>query len=376
MEQKTLTRKELYELVWSEPMLSLSKKYTISDTGLRKICIRLNIPLPKAGHWQKLQFGKKINQPKLSYNDAVDQQITLSLRNEETKDIFIVPSPIKILQKEIENHLKTKLTVPESLTKPDILVIEAKNVLRSQKPDDWLYKGTVRCAGDALDIRVAPKNITRTLLFWDTLIKALRARGHEIRFRNRETYVIVEGHDLKILFREKMKKEVVKDGNLDRTVYQPTGILSFQLYSYPNKEWKDGTLPLEQQLSKIISKLELAARYWTLLRMQQKKEEDVRKEKERIIKEFEQRQEKDLAAFNDMLQKASRWHKANNLHNYINEVEAKSLANNNFSEELKTWLEWARKKADWYDPFVASEDELMKEVDINTLTIKKKSSFW
>ena len=376
MEKQTLIRKELYDLVWSQPMLSLSKKYNISDTGLKKICIRLNIPLPKAGHWQKLQFGKKINQPKLSYNDTVEQQITLSLRSEETKDIFGEPSPIKILQKEIENHLQTKLTVPESLTKPDMLIIEAKKILRSQKPDNWLYKGTVSCAGDALDIRVAPKNITRALLFWDTLIKALRIRGHEIQFRNRETYVIVEGHDFKILFRERMKREVYKDGNWERTVYQPTGILYFQLYSYPRKEWVDGKLPLEQQLSKIIAKLELAGRYWTLLRMQQKKEEDERKEKERIIKEFEQRQEKDLADFKEMFQKASRWHKANNLRNYINEVETKSLANNNNSEELKTWLEWARNKADWYDPFIAREDELLNDVDKNTLTIKKKSSFW
>jgi hypothetical protein len=343
MEMQTLTRKELYDLVWSQPMLTLSKKYNISDTGLKKICIRLNIPLPKAGHWQKLQFGKKINKLKLSYNDAVEQQITLSLRSEETKNMFGEPSPIKILQNEIENHLQNKLTVPESLTKPDILVTEAKKILRSQKPDDWLYKGTVRCAGDALDTRVAPENITRTLLFWDTLIKALRARGHDIKFRNRETYAIVDEHDFKIIFREKMKREVVKDGKWDRSIYQPTGILSFQMVNHPTKEWTDGKLPLEQQLSKIIAKLELAAREWTLLRMRHKKEEEERKEKERIIKEFEQRQEKELLDFKETLQKASRWHKANNLRNYINEVETKSLANNTYSEELNTWLDWARK---------------------------------
>jgi hypothetical protein len=59
MEKIILTREELYDLVWSLPMLSLSKKYEISDTGLRKICWRMNIPLPQAGHWQKIRFGKK-----------------------------------------------------------------------------------------------------------------------------------------------------------------------------------------------------------------------------------------------------------------------------------------------------------------------------
>lgn len=53
------TRKELYDLVLKVPLLALSKKYDISDVGLRKVCIRMNIPLPKSGHWQKLRYGKK-----------------------------------------------------------------------------------------------------------------------------------------------------------------------------------------------------------------------------------------------------------------------------------------------------------------------------
>lgn len=31
-----LTRKELYDLVWSEPMTTLCKRFGLSDNGLRK----------------------------------------------------------------------------------------------------------------------------------------------------------------------------------------------------------------------------------------------------------------------------------------------------------------------------------------------------
>ena len=113
-----------------------------------------------------------------------------------------------------------------------------------------------------------------------------------------------------------------------------------------------------------------------MLRLRQKKEEEERKEKERIIKEFELLQEKDLSAFKDMLQDASRWHEANNLRNYINEVEIKSSSNNSNSDEHAKWLEWARKKADWFDPFIEQEDDLLKEVNKDTLTINKKTTFW
>jgi len=63
MEMATLTRRELYDLVWSTPMTAIAKKYLISDVGLRKICISMNIPLPRAGHWEKIKAGKPITIP-------------------------------------------------------------------------------------------------------------------------------------------------------------------------------------------------------------------------------------------------------------------------------------------------------------------------
>ncbi len=375
MEKQTFTRKELYDLVWSESLLSLSKKYNISDVGLRKICIRISIPLPQNGHWQKIQFGKKVGQTSLPANYTGDQEITLTFRGGGTDEVADGLSILKALQKEIETDLKSKLIVPEKLTNPDKLIVAAKNSLMNQKPDGYLYKGTVSCLRDQLDIRVARGNVGRTLRFMHTLIKALRARGHDVQIKIVTTYAIVEEHDFKILFREKMKKEVYKDGNWDRTVYHPSGILSFQLNDYPTKEWKDGKLPIEAQLSKIIAQLELTGKEWKERRIQWKKEEEERQEKERLQHEFEMRQEKDLTEFKETLQKASRWHKAVNLRNYIDAVEQKAIATNDISEELKNWLLWARKKADWYDPFMEMEDMLLKEVDKESLTIKLKTGY-
>jgi hypothetical protein len=45
MEKITITRNDLYEMVWKEPMTTLTKRYGISDNGVRKICIKLQIPL-------------------------------------------------------------------------------------------------------------------------------------------------------------------------------------------------------------------------------------------------------------------------------------------------------------------------------------------
>lgn len=55
-----LTRKELYDLVWSEPMTTLAKRFGLSDKGLRKHCKSMNIPTPPVGYWSKLEHGKPV----------------------------------------------------------------------------------------------------------------------------------------------------------------------------------------------------------------------------------------------------------------------------------------------------------------------------
>ena len=41
-----LTREELYQQVWSEPLTTLGPKLGLSALGLRKLCKRMLIPLP------------------------------------------------------------------------------------------------------------------------------------------------------------------------------------------------------------------------------------------------------------------------------------------------------------------------------------------
>jgi hypothetical protein len=371
LDKVTLTREELYNLVWSTPILTLSKKYNISDVGLRKICIRMNVPLPQAGHWQKLQFGKKIIKSPLPDNYKGEQQVSLILRNENTSQDIDTRSIIQNLQYEIEENLKSKLIVPERLSNPDKLIIAVKDSFSKRRADDFLYIDTVKSWRDELDIRVARVNIGRCLRFLDTFIKAMRARGHDVQIKNGDTCAIIDEENFKIQFREKMKKVITKDGTWDRMVYHPTGILAFQVNRFSTKEWKDGKVTIEEQLSRIIAHLELAAMEVKEWKNKIKIDEDLRKEKEKLKREYELMQENDLCKFKEMLGKASRWHKANNLRDYIKAVEEKEITNND-SIELREWLDWARKKADWYDPFIESKDILLNEVDKETLVIKKK----
>jgi hypothetical protein len=46
---ETIKREELFEGVWSTPLTQLCAKYGLSDNGLRKVCKRLNVPVPEGG---------------------------------------------------------------------------------------------------------------------------------------------------------------------------------------------------------------------------------------------------------------------------------------------------------------------------------------
>jgi hypothetical protein len=61
----TISRTQLYERVWRQPIVHVAKDFGISDVGLRKICKRNNIPTPPAGYWAKVAHGKRVTVIKL-----------------------------------------------------------------------------------------------------------------------------------------------------------------------------------------------------------------------------------------------------------------------------------------------------------------------
>lgn len=54
----TLTRDQLYALVWSKPRSQIAKDLGVSDVAIGKHCSRAHIPAPPKGHWAKHSAGK------------------------------------------------------------------------------------------------------------------------------------------------------------------------------------------------------------------------------------------------------------------------------------------------------------------------------
>ena len=90
-----LTRKELYDLIWSEPMTTVCKRFGLSDNGLRKHCVAMNIPTPPLGYWAKLQNGKEAEKTPLP-SDYQEKKQSVDLREVDTNDVTIDLTPLLV----------------------------------------------------------------------------------------------------------------------------------------------------------------------------------------------------------------------------------------------------------------------------------------
>ena len=76
---KTFSRRQIYDLVWSQPMTTIAKELGLSGNGLAKICDRLLVPYPTRGYWAKVYAGKDEPQAELPpAPPEIDADVTIA----------------------------------------------------------------------------------------------------------------------------------------------------------------------------------------------------------------------------------------------------------------------------------------------------------
>lgn len=373
---KTITRQELYDLVWSKPITNILKENNIKNKTFKDICQKNDIPLPQNGHWQKVKFNKQVEIFPLIKSNKEYGEIILADKQKET-------SELKLLLRDIENNKDLTVNITEKLTNPDKIIIRTRDYFKQRRKDKYPRRTEVPKEGIfSMDVSEAIER--RALIFADTLIKLVRKRGHDLKIITDHKYYNYNGTKL-IIFDEyfdirlrETNKRVVEENERGwkEPKYYPTGKLCLKTDDYPSYEWVDSkTKALEDKLPDILAYFELQAKRKKVERI----ERDIRnKEYERqkkIEEELRQKRDKELNDFKSLINSSGRWHKSVSLRNYLDTFEANAKANNSLDENKIEWLKWARKKADWYDPFIESEDEVFKDVNRDTLEIRKKSWF-
>jgi hypothetical protein len=377
-------REKLYEEVWTDPVVTVAKRYGISDVGLRKICKRLGVPLPPAGHWAKIYAGQKIARPKLPSHKG---ETTYSSNRyvDESPELPPPPEPAAVAEQRAYEALpEHRIVVRDTLDDAHRFVRATEKGFR--KPQIGGNGVTTWPSGKCvLDIAVSTEHRNRALLLMDTLLKAMQTRGFKVYaqplegrpdsdFRRINVEVLGERLGLKLTEKTRREERALTDVEkakqrhdklfrpLNPWTYFPTGLFSLVILDEYRRDRtrisdrKNG-VHLEEQLNDIVVSIVAEAfkqkhQRQVALENRQRAELEMRErwERQRI-------REGQLRLLDKLEQQALKWERAERLRAYANSMEKLAIeSGHDLKEEtsLTERLEWIRHKADWLDPMVAS----------------------
>jgi hypothetical protein len=389
-----LTREELYDLVWSEPMSQLAKKFGLSDVGLAKICRSVLIPVPERGYWAKRQAGKQTTirplPPRglgMSGHLSLDFPESLaSNASQDDQDIApppVFPDDIAEITAAVRKMVG-KVMVPKTLHSPHKAIAkylqddERRREKQRSSPPGWPFWD-----GPIFDTPFE----RRRLRILNAIFLALArcGMGSSVRGREaRETSARVG--DASVSFsldrttKPRRSGEVSPDERTPSDAKLRLQIASAYGASRPERCWEDkDNVTIEDQLSGIVVALIVAgeeqyrdaARHRYQWRLQEKarceeearqrKEEAERRERERQIKLEQERIQR-------LLGEASAFRQAADIRAFVESVRTAntSAIDPLPQDKVEAWAIWAMNEADRIDPVRSGRilSGLLSEVSI------------
>jgi hypothetical protein len=165
-----VSREELYEMVWSMPMIKVAERFKVSGSFMARVCSALRIPRPERGHWAKLAVGKAHEKPPLLEAQPGDQ-LSWSRDGE-------LPSPPRLrLVAHLPNPRRSRLAHPA--TGVHGLIRDAKGHYDAgYKVEEGQYLRPYKRL--MVDVTASRTGLDRALAFANDLFKALEFAGHRV----------------------------------------------------------------------------------------------------------------------------------------------------------------------------------------------------
>lgn len=213
---RTFSRQELYDLVWSTPIATLAKQFDISDRGLAKTCLRYHIPVPSRGYWAKVEAGQqpmktplwKLENPALEpvyiggHKPAVNPRVAFA-----TQQATEAVEQSRVKQKAAQ---KQGDPTKEGIGKPPIVLGPVRRphasisglvtTLRSAKPDNH---GEVSVPG----IRIHKTSVSRVISILHHLVTALEARNVTVDCNDKGIGAAVQPDHVRFEISESRRRE-------------------------------------------------------------------------------------------------------------------------------------------------------------------------
>jgi len=363
MSYKTIIfqREDLYKKVWEKALMLVAADYGLSDNGLKKICNKMNIPIPYNGYWAKLKHGKEVFKTPLPALKPGDLE-TYKLEIEVKEKIELLEKYKKLI--ELEENPENKIIVSDKIGRyHPIAKLTKESILKDRVS---IYDPFLRVhRGKVFNLTVSPDTLNRAILILNTFLVEVEKRGFIIRTARdetdwAETKIVFEDQVFEIELREIAKierREKINSYTRQKEFEKikiPTGMLKLELKHYWGSQTalvKDNKkLKLEDQLNHFIVCLYRIVNYEV--------KRNIEREKERKIEAVRQIEAQRLAAerkreqdrTDNLLKLADEWNRVKYISTFLDEMEIAMKEKNLLTEEKKDWLRWARNKMNSMNP--------------------------
>jgi len=173
-----LTREELYEMVWEQPVTKVAAELEISDVAVAKICRKYKIPVPGRGYWAKVAVGKPvktISLPKLA-NPNLDQIQILGGGQRYSPSIRAARDRSKVLAAQ---QTGGKGAGEPTQSEPSLHIEKLKKKLSTAKAR---RDGFIRISGKRqFTLAITPASIERAISSLEKIVNEAMSRGYEIK---------------------------------------------------------------------------------------------------------------------------------------------------------------------------------------------------
>jgi len=381
-------RETLYREVWEAPVTEVAKRYKVSDVTIHKVCKALEIPTPPAGYWAKVRAGKPVTIIPLSKSKKASQKTgirtgityqpevekeTLAFLSEEERSVILAVA-LQILLPDGTSRMHSKIIAHRKA------IVEWKKQFKENERKGWNRRNSE--SPPFLADTVSDETLPRVCHIIDALIKAMEPLDCSL---TENLIFIVNGETVRLFFSESQDKVAhipTKEENLQLLKYEEerkrySGASKPQIRKYDyvyngricltvsnQKSFRDcKSYVVEERLGDIMIEIYEAAEAL-------KKAREVREEAERKRQEEECRKEERRKRYNVEVNQtlaltnlAEDYDIACKIRQYISVAEESQSAE---------WIEWAKAKADWYDPTVAKKDEFFGKREHEKAAEEKK----
>ena len=379
-------REELYEKVWSQPITKIAQEYGVSDSMIIKICKKLGVLRPGAGHWAKVAAGKKVRKlplGKLPKHCQEEYCLTNYEKRQQVTSQKVKELQHPLVQQELTDEYLIK--VEDKLDDPIPLI--SKNITSFNNASVGEKLTLKPRAKSHLDLVVTKDTVNRALNIMNAILLAFQKREWKFEIVTEPKLamqVTVLDEAISFHIEEKIRhvdhvltEKEIKAKKAGKWIWPPrydlvaSGNLTLQIhagYGLVNRHsWSDGKVQrVEGCLNKFciaLIDLALAIKVDRAKQEERERQWQLEQQKREAMKEARNAETARREAFEADF---SKWEKADRMRQYLDKYEA-SLAEQELSHEemanKKEWLQWARNHADLVDPLTQGKDTVLEETE-------------